>query len=256
MMFAITRGVSPAIDRCELTHIDREPIDFSRACAQHRQYVEALRGLGIQVLALPVEPDLPDSVFVEDAALVLDECAIMTNPGARSRRPELESIEAALTPYRKILHVQAPGTIDGGDILVVGKTVFVGVTTRSNGNAIGQLTVMLEPLGYEVRPVPVTGCLHLKSGVTQVADDTLLLNPDWVSSAYFPGLNFLEVDPAEPGAANAVLVGGAIIFPTAFPGTLKILKSAGITAVTVDADELAKAEGAVTCCSLLFRHDG
>ena len=254
MKIAITRQVSPAINRCELTHIAREPIDYERACAQHKQYEDALRSLGINVITLDAEADLPDSVFVEDVALVLDECAIMLNPGASSRRPEVASVEKALAPYREIFRIQPPGTVDGGDILTVGRTIYVGLSSRSTEDAIGQMKAILEPRqGYRVLAVNVTGCLHLKSAVTQVSEDTLLINPEWVSKDDFPGMRFIEVDPSEPSAANAVLIDDALIYPSSFPKTRAKLEQAGINLLIVDADELAKAEGAVTCCSLIFK---
>ncbi len=252
MKIAITRQVSPAINRCELTHIAREPIDYERARAQHEQYENALRSLGMEIISLEAEAELPDSVFVEDVALVLDECALMLNPGAPSRRPEVASVETALAPYREIFRIRPPGTVDGGDILQVGKSIYVGISTRSTENAIGQMKDILAPLGYGVRAVNVTGCLHLKSAVTQVSADTLLVNPAWVSKEDFPGMHFIEVDPSEPYAANAVLVDGAIIYPSSFPETRAKLEKAGIHLLVVNADELAKAEGAVTCCSLIF----
>jgi dimethylargininase len=189
---------------------------------------------------------------VEDVALVLDECAILLNPGAASRRPEVASIEKALTPYRELFRIHPPGTVDGGDILRVGRAIYVGLSSRSTENAIQQLKAMLEPLDYQVRGVTVTGCLHLKSAVTQVDEKTLLINPKWVSREAFPGMQFIQVDPSEPYAANAVLVGDKVIYPTSFPKTRSKLEKAGIVLLTVEADELAKAEGAVTCCSLIF----
>jgi dimethylargininase len=252
MPIALTRRISPSISRCELTHLSREPIDYARACAQHAQYEDALRSLGVEVVSLPAEPDLPDSVFVEDAALVLDDCAVMTRPGAESRRPESVSVEAALAPYRDILHIEPPGTLDGGDILVIGRTIYVGVTSRSTREGIDQLETLVGPRGYTVQGLAVKGCLHLKSAATLVGADTVLLNPAWVLPDAFPRLRILEIDPTEPYAANAVLVGDTIIYPSSFPKTQAILAAAHINIVTVDADELAKAEGAVTCCSLLF----
>ena len=253
MKIAITRQVSPAINQCELTHIEREPINYERARAQHKQYEDALRTLGLEVISLDAEANLPDSVFVEDTALVINECAIMLNPGATSRRPEVDSIEKVLTPYREIFHIQPPATIDGGDILTVGRTVYVGITSRSTEDAIEQMKAILEPRNYEVRAVRVTGCLHLKSAVTQVGEDTLLINPKWVSKDDFPGMKFIEIDSSEPYAANAVLVDETIIYPSSFPKTQAKLGAAGIRMINVDADELAKAEGAVTCCSLIFK---
>ncbi|MBI4730976.1 MAG: dimethylargininase, partial [Chloroflexi bacterium] len=179
MLTAITRLVSRSIVNCELTHLERVPIDLENARRQHHAYEEALRSLGVEVLSLAEEPDLPDSVFVEDAAIVLDECAVLTRPGADSRKPEVESIASALTPYRTLYRVQAPGTVDGGDVLTVGKNIWVGLTTRSNRSAIDQMQAFLKPYGYTVRGVGVTGCLHLKTAVTQVAENTLLINPAW-----------------------------------------------------------------------------
>ncbi len=252
MRLAITRQISPAMPNCELTHLDRKPIDLELARLQHRQYEQTLRDLGFEVISLPAEPDLPDSVFVEDTALVLDECAIMTRPGADSRKPEVESIARVLQQYRQLYYIQPPGTVDGGDILRIGKEIFVGLTSRSNNAAIEQMQSILAPYGYRVQGVPVTGCLHLKTAVTQVAEKTLLINPSWVEKRFFSGFDFIEVDPSEPFAANAVYVGGEIIYPAAFPLTRARLEAAGIRMRLVDASEVAKAEGAVTCCSLLF----
>jgi len=251
-LIGITRPVSPTIDRCELTALERVPIDLQRANAQHQKYEETLQSLGVEVLALPEEPDLPDAVFVEDAAVVLDECAILTRPGADSRKPETESVARALAPYRRLYPIQAPGTLDGGDVLVVGKRIWVGLATRSNRSAIDQMQAFLEPYGYAVHGVPVSGCLHLKSAVTRVAQDTLLINPAWVDQAAFPGMQFIEVDPAEPYAANALMIEEAILYQPAYPQTLLRLEAAGIHPKLVDQSELAKAEGALTCCSLIF----
>jgi len=252
MQSAITRRVSPAINQCELTHIAREPIDYQRACAQHEQYEDALRTLGLDVISLDAEPALPDSVFVEDVALVLDECAVMLNPGAASRRAEAPSVEAALASYREIFHIRPPATIDGGDILPLGRTITIGLSSRTTEAALEQIGEILAPYRYHVRGVTVSGCLHLKSAVTRVGRDRLLINPEWISGQDFPGMEFIEVDPSEPYAANAVLVGEALIYASSFPRTQAKLEAAGIRMVIVDADELAKAEGAVTCCSLLF----
>jgi len=251
--FAITRAVSPAINQCELTHIDRAPIDYERATAQHHQYEEALRSIGVEVVSLPAEQELPDSVFVEDCAIVLDECAIITRPGADSRKPEVAAIAAALAPHRGLMFVREPGVVDGGDVLPVGKTLYVGLSSRSNLSAVEQMQAFLAPFGYSVRGITVTGCLHLKTAVTQVGEHTLLVNPNWVNKADFPDVDFIDVDPTESFAANAVLVDDSIIYPMSFPRTQKRLEEAGIKMVLVPADELAKAEGAVTCCSLLFR---
>ena len=252
MLIAITREVSPAIGNCELTHLARQIIDVHVAQAQHRQYEECLAALGCQIHRLPAEPELPDSVFVEDAAIVLDELAIVTRPGADSRKPETVSIARALEPYRKLCTIQAPGTVDGGDVLRVGKTIYVGLSSRSNQAAIEQIESLSRPYGYTVKGIQVNGCLHLKSAVTQVAQDTLLINRNWVNASTFGDMRLIEVDASEPYGANALLVGVTAIYPTSFPRTRKRLEDHGISMMTVNVSELAKAEGAVTCCSLVF----
>ena len=249
---AILRAVSSSIDRCELTTLERIPIDLKRAIAQHHIYEEALKSLGVEVLLLPEEPHLPDAVFVEDAAIILDECAIITRLGADSRKSETNSISRALAPHRSLHAIQAPGTLDGGDVLVAGKHIWVGLGRRSNQPAIVQMKAFLDPYGYIVRGLPVGGCLHLKSAITRVAEDTLLINPTWVDRAAFSGMKFIEVDPSEPYGANALLVGSAVIFQPAYPKTCLRLEAVGIHPLLVDQSELAKAEGALTCCSLLF----
>ncbi len=256
MMIALTRQISPRFNECELTYLDRQPIDLELARAQHRQYEGALRELGCRVSSLPAEPDLPDSVFVEDVALVFDEVAIVTRPGADSRQPETESIARALSPYRILHTIQAPGTLDGGDVLCVGRTVYVGLSSRSNSSAVQQLHSFLAPYGYTIQGVQVTGCLHLKSAVTQVAADTLLINSRWVDRALFGNVEFIEVDESEPSAANAVWLERGVIYPSHFPRTRQYLLEYGIPLKIVEASEVAKAEGAVTCCSLIFRQVG
>jgi dimethylargininase len=252
MLIAITRQVSPSIGRCELTHLERQMIDVGLARAQHHQYEAALAELGCDVHSLPAEPELPDSIFVEDVAIVLDEVAIVTRPGADSRKPETESIAQALSVYRELCYIQPPGTLDGGDVLRVGKTLYVGRSSRSNPSAIEQMQTFLAPYGYTVKGVNVTGCLHLKSAVTQVAADTLLIHSRWVNRGDFGDMQFIEVDTAEPHAANALLIGDTVIYPSSYPRTQKQLAERGIRLKIVDASEVAKAEGAVTCCSLVF----
>jgi dimethylargininase len=252
MQIAITREVSPSIEQCELTHLDREAIDLDLARAQHRQYEACLAALGCQIQRLPPEPELPDAVFVEDVAVMLDELAIMTRPGAASRRPETHSVAEALAPYRRLAYIQAPGTLDGGDVLRVDQTLWVGLSSRSNPAGMKQMHALLAPLGYTVRGVAVDGCLHLKSAVTQVARDTLLINPAWVDAAAFGPMNLIEVAPAELFAANALLMGESVVYPAAYPATRHRLEEEGILVRVVDISELGKAEGGVTCCSLIF----
>lgn len=252
MTIALTRAVSPSLAHCELTHIDRLAIDVERARLQHRAYEDALRRLGISVVALDAEPNLPDSVFVEDTAVVLDEVAIMTRPGAISRRAEVQTIAQALAPYRRLAWIVEPATLDGGDVLRVGKTLYVGLSTRSGAAGIQALAAIVEPHGYRVQGVALSGCLHLKSAVTSIAADRLLINPTWVDPRAFDNASFVEVDPREPFGANALRIGEALIYPATFPRTLERIAQFVRTIEQVDVSELAKAEGAVTCCSLVI----
>jgi dimethylargininase len=211
-----------------------------------------LRTLGCQVLSLPSERTLPDSVFVEDAALVFDEIAVITRPGAASRRSETVTIAAALKPFRKLVTIKAPGTLDGGDVLAIGRTIFVGHSSRSNLAAFEQLGAALHDFGYTLISVPVEACLHLKSAVSQVGEKALLINPAWVSPAPFYEFDLIPVDPTEPAGANALLINGAVIYPSSHPRTLARLIDRKIDIRPVDVTEILKAEGGITCCSLIF----
>ncbi len=252
MLIALTREVSPNIGQCELTYKERESIDVNIARKQHNQYVACLSDLGCRIHCLPAEPLLPDSVFVEDTCIVLDELAIITRPGAVSRRPETSSIAKALEAYRNLVFIEPPGTIDGGDVLRIGKTLFVGLSNRSNKTGIEQMRNLLGPFEYKVQGVSVSGCLHLKSAVTQVASDTLLINRARIDADDLKRMKLIEVDPSEPSGANALLVGEIVVYPLGFDGTRKRMEEAGIEVRMVDISELRKAEAGITCCSLLF----
>lgn len=253
MSIAITRQVSPAIQNCELTHLERVSIDYELACRQHEAYQQALAALGCQVISLTALPDLADSVFVEDVAIGLDELAVMTRPGAESRRPEVGLLAPHLAEYRELKYIQPPGTLEGGDVLRVGKTIYVGKSGRTNLSGIEQLREFATPHDYMVKVVNVRGCLHLKSAISQAAPGLLLVNPVWVNRRDFEGVDFIEIVPDEDYAANAVLVGGGLVYPASFPRTLERLERQGISLQVVDVSELQKAEGAVTCCSLILK---
>ena len=251
MFVAITRAVSEAIASCELTHLARAPIDVERARQQHRAYEQALIAAGGMVQRLESDGDMPDAVFIEDTAVVFDELALIARPGAASRRRETVAVVDALAAYRPIVTIEAPGTMDGGDVLVVGRDAFVGLSTRTNNAAVDQMRAALAPHGYTVHPVAVRGCLHLKSAVTALGDRTLLVNPQWIDGDPFARFTRVDVDRAEPSAANALRLPDRIMFPKAFPRTGERLVARGFRVEIVDASELAKAEGALTCCSLI-----
>jgi dimethylargininase len=255
-MIALTREVSPAIDRCELTHLSRALIDLGRAHAQHAAFERVLMQLGCTTRRVPPAPELPDAVFVQDAALVFDEVAIITRPGAESRRAETASVAATLAPLRPLRSIEPPATLDGGDVVCLGPSVFVGRTARTNEEGARQLADLLRPLGYAVRSAMPTGCLHLQTAVTPVGDRVLLVNPEWIDPRLFGDVEVIEVDPTESFGANALRVGDAIVYPAAFPRTRARLEERGLKVVTVDLSELAKAEAGVTCCCILVPQSG
>jgi dimethylargininase len=252
MLTAITRAVSPAVVDCELTFVARQPIDFAKARGQHRAYEQLLAKLGTRVISLPAEPALPDSMFVEDPAIVLDELAVILPLGAESRRPEAVSLAQALAKFRKLEYVTPPATLEGGDVLCIGRRLFVGLSSRTNAEGVRQLTPILAPHGYEIVSVPVTGCLHLKSAVTHLGRNTLLANRAWFDAAPLAGYDWIEVAPEEPHAANALALGDTIIFPASFPLTRARIEARNFHVTPLDISELQKAESGLTCSSLLF----
>ena len=252
MLMAITRALSPAFAQCELSYIPRQPIDMAGAREQHHAYERALAGLGARVVSLPEEPDLPDSVFVEDPAIVLDELAVILPLGAPTRRPEADSLARALAPYRKLAHIELPAAIEGGDVLRIGRKLFVGLSQRTNAEGIRRLSEILAPFAYQVIPVPVTGCLHLKSAVTYLGRDTLLANRAWFDTAPLTGYHWIDVAPEEPHAANALAIEASVLFPASFPRTRARIEQQSFQVVSLDISELQKAEAGLTCSSLLF----
>jgi dimethylargininase len=252
MLTALTRAVSPSLESCELTWLSREEIDIPKAIEQHCAYERALTALGIQVISLPAQPELPDAMFVEDPLLVLDELAILTRMGRASRRPESESLAAAMAPFRRLHRLTEPATLEGGDILRVGREVFVGLSSRTNEAGISQLAAEIEPYGYYVRSVAVQGCLHLKSACCSIGDNNILANRAWIDIKQFHDFNIIDVADEEPAAANVLRIGETVLIPTAFPRTADSLRGIGLKILTVDISELMKAEAAITCSSVIF----
>jgi dimethylargininase len=250
---ALTREVSPAMADCELTHLPRVPIDVALATRQHTAYEGALEALGCVVHRLPSTASIPDAVFIEDTAVVLDEIGIIMRPGRASRRHEIAEVAEWLKHRILLARIEPPGTMDGGDVLVAGRRIFVGATARTNAAAIEQLRRIVEYFGYTLDVVEVRGCLHLKSAVTTLADGVLLLNRGWVPDRAFASYELVDVHPQEPSAANVVRVGNRLLYSAAFPWTLERLRGRGADVTAVDVSELAKAEGAVTCCSLIMK---
>ena len=249
---AITRQVSPAMNACELSFHVRQPIDIAKAMAQHRSYETSLTDFGLRLITLPAEPELPDSVFVEDTALVLDELAVIMNMGAASRRPEAATVAKALAPFRQLECLTAPATMDGGDVLLVDRTIFVGLSRRTNREAIEQLRELVSKYGYTVQAIEVAGCLHLKSACSYLGRGNVLVNSSWIDPMPLSEFRLIEVANNEPGGANVLRIGQYLIMPDSFPETKRLLEAAGFALRTVDVSELQKAEAGVTCCSLIL----
>jgi dimethylargininase len=255
MAVALTRLPAPTLAECELTYREAEPIDLELARAQHAAYRAALAAARVEVVVLPEAPAYPDSVFVEDVAVVLDEVAVLTQPGASSRRGEVGLIETALACFRPVVSVASNGdpspSLDGGDVLRLGRTLYVGHSPRTNPAGIDALRACLAPYGYAVCPVAVSGCLHLKTGLTALDETTLLANPAWVDLSPLAGFDLIAVSPDEPWAANVLRVGQTLLASAAYPRTLDRLARRNLDLVPLDISEFAKAEAGLTCLSLL-----
>lgn len=254
-LVALTHVVTPALAECELTFVGRQPIDVDRAMRQHGAYCQALTSLGCEVRSLAVNPQHPDAVFVEDTLVVLDEIAIAGAMGVASRRGEVQRLLPTVAAYRPIERVAAPATLEGGDVLRVGRTLFVGASPRTNADGIARLRALAVPLGYRVVPVPVRGCLHLKTACTALDDDTFLLNPDWLDVAALQApraRRVVQVAAEEPFAANTLRVGQGLLASASFPRTAERLSRAGFVVGLLDVSELEKAEAGLTCMSVVF----
>jgi dimethylargininase len=235
--------------------MERAPIDPARARTEHQEYERQLAAHGWTIVRADDAPDLPDAVFVEDAAVVLDEVGILTRPGAESRRAELHGVMRALAPYRSLLSIDPPATLDGGDVLRLDRTLHVGVGGRTNAAGASRLRELAAPHGYSVVETPFRGCLHLKTGATSIGSGRVLLNPACVDPGAFEA-EIVEIDPGEPSGANALLLDeGTILLSASAPRTRARLEALGLRVVPIDIAELEKAEAGVTCCSILIRSD-
>jgi len=252
---AIVREVSSSINDCELSFQARQPIDVAKVIAQHKAYQDCLADLGVRIVSLPAEPELPDAVFVEDPAVVVNEVAIISNLGAPSRRSETRSLANVLLRYRPLKFLTEPATLDGGDVLRIDRSVFVGLSRRTNRDGIDQLGDLLGSSDYQVQSVEVKGCLHLKSACSYIGHDTLLVNRSWIDAERLRGFELLDVPEEESAAANALLLNDVVIIPASFPKTCALLEKRGFRVRTIDVSELQKAEAGVTCTSLIFNDE-
>ena len=246
---AFVRTPSPRLADAELTFLEPSPVDVERARAQHAAYRQLLAGLGLSIVELPPAPEHPDGVFVEDIVVVCDSTAVLTRPGAPSRRGEVDTgVDAFEAHGLTIARIEEPGTMDGGDVLQVGDTVYVGRTQRTNDAGAAQLAEVLAPLGRTVVQVDVTGALHLKSAVTALPDGTLIAHPDWFDTSAVRGPVLAAV---EPSGADVLLVGETVVISASAPETAALIRRQGFTVEPVDIGEFEKCEAGVTCLSVL-----
>lgn len=252
MPIAITHRPSPRLPDCELTYLPSRAIDFEKAGRQHRSYGDVFRRCGVEVIVLDDNPHLPDSVFVEDTALVLDEVAIITPLGVSSRQAESGAVAAALQPYRPIARIPPPARIEGGDVLRIGRDLYVGLSTRTNTEGVAALEALAAPHGYTVSGVTVAGCLHLKTGCTALDEGTVLINPAWIDPAPFRAFDQFRVPPEEPFAANILKIDDVLCLHSGFKKTRRMIEQRGYRVAATDISEFLKAEAGLTCMSLVF----
>jgi len=238
---------------CELTYRSREEIDCEKAAAQLEGYQELLRSWDVDVVTIPASDSYPDCCFVQDTAIVLDELCVIASMGASARRGEVSQVERHLSQFRKISRIFPPATLDGGDVVQFGKRLFVGLSSRTNGRGIAALDRIVEPFGYSVVPVTINGGLHLTTGCGVVSDETVLLNPRWLDASAFKGLRQLHVPEEEPWAANTIRVGGLVCLEEEAPRTVALVQPYAGSIDTLNISEFRKAEGSLSCLSLLFR---
>jgi len=249
---ALLREVSPQLPHCELTHVQRVPINLELARTQHKSYAQALTGLGASIEWLPPLPGCPDGVFVEDMAIALPELAVIARPGTASRVKEVDSVATALERHRRLVYLSEDAHLDGGDVLVAGKRVYVGNSTRTNKAAARDLARTLAPHGYEVSSIYVTGCLHLKTACTFIPPGIIVINAPCVDPSAFRDFEVIEVDENEASAANTLTLGGTTLVSSAFPKTEARLRRAGVNTRALDISELQKAEAGLSCLSVLL----
>ena len=249
---AIVRTPDPSMVT-GLTSANLGPPDYDKALLQHQQYISALRSCGVEVTVLPKDGNFPDSTFVEDAALLTPHCAIITNPGAQSRRGEIVSIrEAVALFYDTIEAIASPGTLDAGDIMMVGSHYYIGLSERTNGEGARQMVAILEKHGMTGSMVEMNQMLHLKTGLSYLEGNKLLISGEFLQEPQFKGYIQLEIAPEEGYAANSLWVNGKVLVPADYPKTKATVEQAGYETIILDVSEYRKIDGGLSCLSLRF----
>lgn len=248
---AIVRTPGPdAADGLTTSHLGRPELPL--LLAQHSAYIDTLRTLGLEVMVLPPLPGFPDAYFVEDAAVVTPTIAVITRPGAPSRRGEVASIESALARLLPIARIEPPGTIEGGDVLRVGNRFFIGLSDRTHEDGARQLVRILDKHGFEGLLVPVGAGLHLKSSINSLGGDHLVVAAGFVPGSAFAEYDLLVLDPGDDYAANTLCVNGTLLVPAGFPRARRRLERRGLPIREVATSEMRKMDGGLTCLSLRF----
>lgn len=249
--YAITRKPGPNFAD-GLTSATLGKPDYGLLLQQHKAYLRTLRSLGLKVIGLEALPDFPDAYFVEDVAIVTEHIAVITRPGAPSRAGETAHISSTLAEYRDLAWIQSPGTLDGGDVMMVENHCYIGISQRTNKEGAEQLGKILEKDGFLWTPVPLAGGLHLKSDVNYIGRNTLLLSQDMAGLEIFDQYEKIVVDKEEAQAANSLLVNGRLLTPKGFPRTSAKLRIKGFDLIELETSEIQKMDGGLSCMSLRF----
>ena len=248
---AITRRPGKNFAR-GLTTANTGPPSYALILQQHRSYVKTLKSIGLKIIELDPQPDYPDAYFVEDTGVVTPQVAIITNPGAESRQGEETTIAEILTPFRSVEHIQAPGTLDGGDVLMIGNHFFIGISERTNSHGAEQLGKILEKYGNTWTTLQVSGGLHFKSSVNYAGHNTLLVTEDFADHEALGKFDRIVVNKEEEYAANVLWINGHLLIPKGFPDTKTKLKTLGLSIIELDVSEMRKMDGGLTCLSIRF----
>ncbi len=246
---AITRLPGPDYPQGLTTSVQAAP-DLDLALNQHKRYVDLLRSLGLSVTVLPPESGYPDACFVEDTAVVVREVAVIARPGAPSRQGEIKSMMGPLSTYRPLARIEAPGTLDGGDILQVGHRFFIGISDRTNGHGARQLGDILSAHGYESTFIEVAAGLHLKSSLNFIGQNTMLVTRDFADHPAIQNFRRIICPAGEEYAANTLLVNNTLVTPSGYPATRALLSAFDLPVIELDTSEYRKMDGGLTCLSL------
>jgi dimethylargininase len=250
--FAIVRDVPESFRESVSVLNTSHDIDLEIAKMQHLKYCNTLSKLGINIIRLDTDDSLPDCCFTEDIIAIADDIAIITNPGIQSRVAETKALEKTLSVFKDVFRITSPGTIEGGDVLKIEKTIYIGISSRTNMEGIRQFTSILEPRGYWIKPVEIRNTLHLKSVCTYLGNRRIILAEGYFDINVFSGFEKIIVPREEEYCANCLFVNNRVLIPKGFPKTKALIEAKGLIVSELEMSEFRKADGAVTCLSVIF----